>query len=541
MSKVPDYFPWKVVHKNDLGFLNRLDKYTNQVNCPAMFVVFSKWDCIIHPMRNLRCLSNIVTRCYSRDGFVLCFLNLVLLGTLVLFPREAAAQPRIAPGPFIIELQVAGKPVAGALVQLGGRFSATASQGKVVFDGVPAGQYKLRVEHKDHELIDREIDLPAGKREALVVNLVAASVVEVKGIVVLSDTGQPVPGAHLTLVPNVVKASSQGVFNLATNWQGRFLALDVPTGIYQARVQKPGCRERTCTVTIPPANDELVLSLERTTQSTSLSLTLVDSVSGNPLSGADVLLAEAAPLGEIARATSKADGTVSFADLSIGRLNWPDESGVLRVSRDRVTARIEAEGYEPTAILVSLHEGATRVISVNPTTGQVEVEPNNSLAEAKRLRTGAAVELKISERGDQDFFVLRLDEPTMLRIELGPKNPIETQVSLLDYSGKPVALVSAYAGRNAVIVRGVLAGTYYIKVNEWGNNGASESALTLTVTADVAVDPLEPNDSVAGARLLRPGAHARGTILPAGKILKFPQIPYIWKMVGHMNILCQIT
>lgn len=453
----------------------------------------------------------------QRLGSLLLFLCLARLGAMLLNPLEAASQePRTAPGPFEIQLHVEDEPVVGALVHLGGRFAATASEGKVVFDGVPAGQYDLYIEHYGYERHDQQVQLPAGRRETLTITLLPAPVFDVQGIVILGDTSQPVPGAHLTLEPIDVRASSQGVFNLATDWEGRFLALDVPGGSYRARVQMQGCKEAVSMISIPPPDERLTLPILRTTEPGGLSLTLVDSVSGLPVVGAKVLLAEAAPLGEIGRATSGNDGTVRFNDLALGRLNWSNEAGLLPVSRDRATVRIEAEGYEPTNILVSLRSGSNRVVRVNPTSEQVEVEPNSSLTDAQAIRTGAPLRLRISENGDQDLFVLRLDEPTMLRIEVGPKNPIATSLELLDGSATVVAVKNCYPGQTALIVRGVLGGTYYIKVTEWGNNGSSQEYLSLLVTADLAVDPLEPNDDIAGARLLRPGARARGTILPTG-------------------------
>ncbi|MEJ2702235.1 MAG: carboxypeptidase-like regulatory domain-containing protein [Sedimentisphaerales bacterium] len=269
-------------------------------------------------------------------------------------------------------------------------------------------------------------------------------------------------------------------------------------------------------ISIPPPDEKLTLTILRTTEPASLSLTLVDSVSGLPVAGAKVLLAEAATLGEIARTTSASNGTVQFTDLVLGQLNWNNEAGLLPVSRDRATVPIEAEDYEPSNILVSLRSGSNRVVRLNPTSEQVEIEPNNGLSNGQAIRTGAPVRLRISENGDQDFFTLRLEEPTMLRIEVGPQNPIATSVVLLDGSGTAVAAKNCYPGQTAAIVRGVLAGTYYVQVTEWGNNGSSQEFLNLLVTADLAADPLEPNDNVAGARLLRPGARARGTILPVG-------------------------
>ena len=455
----------------------------------------------------------------SRCGFsVLLSLSFyVQLSAILVNPLQAASQrPSLSPGPFAVHVRTDGKPVVGALVHLGGRFAASAHDGRVVFDGVPPGRYELSVEHCDFERYDQPIQLPAGQREVLKVALMPAPVYDVQGTVVLGDVSQPAPGAHVTFEPIEVRASSRGLFNLAADWNGQFRVLNMPGGTYRARVQMPGCKEVTSTVSIPPAEETLTLPILRTTEPGALSLTLVDSVSGTPIIGAEVLLAEAAPLGEIARAKSGNDGGVQFNGLALGQLNWADETGHLVVCRDRATAHIEAEGYEPTSILVSLRSRANRVVRVNSTAEQQEAEPNNDLAQAQAIRSGAPVRLRIAQKGDQDVFVLRLDEPTMLRLEVGPKSAIDTTLELLDGTGKSVAASNCYRNQTARIVRGVLAGTYYVKVTEWGNNSFSEEDLILHITADVAVDPLEPNDREVSARLLRPGQRARGTILPRG-------------------------
>lgn len=432
------------------------------------------------------------------------------------FSVITAQDVRIAPGPVTVTLKSEGKPVAGALIYLGGRFAATSSAGDVVFDGVPAGQYDLRIEHREFDRYDDRLTLASGLRAPINIELTPALVFDVSGVVILRDTQQPVPGAEVTLESVKVRASVQGILNGTADWNGTFRFLDVPYGTYQARTRLPGCNESVTQVTIPPAKGQLTLTMQRVTSPGLLNLKLVDSVTGSPLPGAQVVLAEAAPLGEIARAVSKNNGKVTFADLAVGRLNWSDPKGKLPVSRDRVTARIEAEGYEPTDILVSLHSPTLRVVQVNPVTPQQEVEPNNDLAQAQAIRSGAPMQLHISERGDQDVFLLRLEEPAMLHMEVGPKNPIETQLILLDAGGNPVQTASAHRGRAARIDRGVLAGTYYVKVIEWGNNGSSTEPLALTVVVNTAVDTLEPNDSVTSARRLEPGTYARGTLLPTG-------------------------
>jgi hypothetical protein len=457
-------------------------------------------------------------------GYLFSLSFLAIFSVLLLNPLDAVSrESRIAPAPFEIQIQDKGKPVVGALISLGGRFAATASEGKIVFDGVPAGQYELTIRHYNYKIHKQHVQLPAGRREPITITLLPSPVFEVKGTVIFGDTSQVVPGANVTLEPVDVNASSQGIFNFASDWDGSFRVLDIPGGSYRARVHKQGCKEAVSIISVPPPNDNLTLSILRITKPGSLFLTLVDSISGSPIADANVLLTEASPLGEIASSTSKRDGTVQFTNLVLGQLNWSNEAGpsdskvrLLPVSRDRATVHIEADGYEPTNILVSLCGESNRVVRINPTKKQNEIEPNNDIAHAQSICTGASVSFSIAEKGDQDIFTFRLEEPAMLRIEVGPKNPIEIQLSLLDNTGSEAAVANCYSGQNALINRGVLAGTYYVKVTEWGNNNSSPEPLNLIVTSITAADALESNDSIAGARLLLPGERARGTILPTG-------------------------
>jgi hypothetical protein len=110
------------------------------------------------------------------------FLSFVLLGVLLLNSLEVASrEPRAAPGPFEIQVRVEGKSVVGAPAHLGGRFAATASEGKVVFDGVPAGEYEMHIEHYDYEHHDQQIQLPAGRRETLTITMLPAPVFDLHG------------------------------------------------------------------------------------------------------------------------------------------------------------------------------------------------------------------------------------------------------------------------------------------------------------------------------------------------------------------------
>jgi hypothetical protein len=100
-------------------------------------------------------------RCRLYFKSLLFFSLLVMLDAVLPNSLEAASlEPRTAPGPFEIQIQIEGKPVVGALVYLGGRFAATANEGKVVFDGVPAGEHKLIIKHYDYEHYEQRVRLP---------------------------------------------------------------------------------------------------------------------------------------------------------------------------------------------------------------------------------------------------------------------------------------------------------------------------------------------------------------------------------------------
>lgn len=54
-----------------------------------------------------------------------------------------APGPRIAPGPFAVSITCEGKPISRVRVTFGGRYAITGQDGRVIFDGVPAGKYRL--------------------------------------------------------------------------------------------------------------------------------------------------------------------------------------------------------------------------------------------------------------------------------------------------------------------------------------------------------------------------------------------------------------
>jgi hypothetical protein len=406
-------------------------------------------------------------------------------------------------------------PVEAAVIRIGGRYAATAEDGSAMFDGVPAGSYRLTVEHPGFLRFVSDLVLPEGKRDPLDVVLTPETLVDVKGRV-MEDGGQPLAGAAIKFSPLDVPSSVQGVFEFISGWDGGILAIDVPSGKYRAEISCPGCQEKSFEFAVAGGMADLKFSLDRRRSPASLDVTVVDVQGLKPVAGAKVALAEDWPKGMIAEAPADASGTVRFRDLRLGDLNWPDEKGLLSIARPQVTVRAEAEGFEPMIVPATLALGAAVTIRLNSRLRMPSDGSNASLQQAMVIRTGCPVELTIPKPGDQRFFRFRFPYPAEVKVAVGPANPIEIHQRVLASDGKLLAENASYLNQDNVITLRLGAGEYYVQVMEWGNNGASPQPVTLTVGVEFAADPHEPNDTPEAAKLISRNQEVRGRIWPNG-------------------------
>ncbi|MDQ7779277.1 MAG: carboxypeptidase regulatory-like domain-containing protein, partial [Planctomycetota bacterium] len=456
-----------------------------------------------------------------RHGSIL-LLSAGMLCMLVCAPEYStsqegrSAEQRIAPGPVTIHVKNTdgGAPVPQVVVHLGGRYAATGADGTLVLDGVPEGAYQLVVEHPGFARVENRVDLPAGKREIIDIALTPAPFVPLNGVVTLEDSGRPVPGARIALAPLDVASAIQGGVALSSSWDGKFSVIGMPPGKYRAAVSAPGCVAAAFEIEVKAGAGDVNLKLKPESTGASLKVTVLNSVSGSPVQGAKVALAEAWPKGKIGENRTNAAGEASFQNIRVGRLNWMDKDGAVSLCRRQATVHAEAAEYEPVDVCVSLGENTAAIVRLNPLKKVEEVEANDVIASAQPIRTGAPVEFTIFAAKDADWFRFRLDYPAFVKVAVGPGIPLELSIALHSAAGERLNARNDYTNTGPVLEQWLPAAEYVVSVEEWGANGSSEKPIPLVVTRTTAPDPNEPNDAPQTARVLQISEEVRGCIAP---------------------------
>ncbi len=160
-----------------------------------------------------------------------------------------------------------------------------------------------------------------------------------------------------------------------------------------------------------------------------------------------------------------------------------------------------------------------------------EYEPNDDMAHATPLPLNGYKEGFLSPKGDVDYYVLRVPQPSLARFELSGLDRVDLVLSVVapgDKPGTEKALLKSNDGAvkeperlNSV----ACASECYVKVEgaprkvdgKWVRdfeNADQPYRLTVTTTPDTGAEEREPNDSAETATPLSPGKPIRGTIYP---------------------------
>lgn len=442
-----------------------------------------------------------------------------LMFWLMLFaPFSPVAAAGANPGPFIVELTWSGDepaPAPGVTVRLGGRYATSNLKGEAVFDGVPAGEYGLVIEHPGAERLARQADLADGRRQRIKLSLTRVNLVDAAGRVVTAGSASPIAGAKIVIDPVNVAEAAQRQVVLASDWDGTFKILKMAPGQYRASVAAPGCESRAFQITAAAETEPLKFALPLVLESADARIAVRDSA-GQAVAGAKVTLAEAFPGGIIAERVADGNGTVAFTNLELAQLNWVGEKNDVAHPRRYVTAHVEASGYVPATIPLTLRRGAQTPVTLVPNKPVEEREPNSNFAQAQSVPLGPPIVFRISEKGDQDHFRFRLPHPGQFTLKLAKDRSLDTSLRLWNADGQTVQAVYKNRNEESSLVKDLLAGEYVISIEGKSGNVSSPEPMRLDVQYAPAVDPLEPNGRFEAARLLEPGNEVRGFIFPVG-------------------------
>lgn len=427
-------------------------------------------------------------------------------------------------GPFLLndsgayhELRQTDPPgLENIQIRLGNRHTATGPDGIALFDDLAPGEYPLVIDHPGFYHYEQRVTLPSLQKKHI--NITLTSVIRADYQGVMQWKTRPVPGAKITFTPLYTKLTRNSPRTITSDFTGGFILRELPLGKYQMAVNAPGFAPQKREILHNGGLEKpqvFELAAPVIEKKERLEVRVQDALTSKAVAGAAVVLAEAGKTGIVQEKTTNAAGRVLFENIATGYRNLVLENR-LELSRPQLSVSVDAEKYAPQLVPLTLPN--TRItVALSPTIEIAEQEPNNDAATAQKIIPGLIIATRIAEVGDQDFFTFRLEYPAKLTIATTEASPLENCFRLMDENGKELAgrCANKNSGNN-VIARGLPAGHYLLQVEEWGNNGMSDTPIRFQITAENAPDALEPNDSRQQARFIAIGQEVRAAILPIG-------------------------
>ena len=418
-----------------------------------------------------------------------------------------------------VVIEGGGQPIAGVMVVLdpievksslsGQAHSVTTWDGRFEFIDLPVGRYQLSANAPGYGSISQAVDVVAPDMTKQV-----------------EIDGPMIDGVALDLCREWGKNCNKPAADLFCQQQNYFEAGDFrvendkpPTRIITSGklCEADSCDRISWIKCVGDQQEPLLLKLRAESKAISQPVKVADRVTGKPIPSATIALAETWPSGAIAEMKSDRSGLAHFKGLQIGAANHQDVNGRVSLSRRQITAHVAAEGYVSTVVPLVLSESASQLdVSLSPLTEQQELEPNNDLEHGQEVLVGASIRFKIAERGDRDFFKFRLPEAAKLTVTIEAAH-LETLLHLRDSDGNSIRQQGAHVGKPNILEQRLVSGSYSIEASEWGNNASDpEASLTLTIAAEPAVDPNEPNQDAESARTINLNQQVSGLIWPVG-------------------------
>ncbi|MCH8475564.1 MAG: hypothetical protein LAT55_10105 [Opitutales bacterium] len=434
--------------------------------------------------------------------------------------------PRLPPLPLTVEVGVEGAttPAREVKVAVGGRYAFTNDQGKVVFEGLPVGEYEISIRDPRYKLYFEAITLGTGERGTHQLTVTPTQTVAVEAKMVSAVGGFPVVGATVTLEPVDVAAARQGPYWGRTDEDGIFQFMNVPTGLYTITLEAAGYEnlEEDWQITEEPG--ERTFSLAPETREAAVRVRVLAEENDEPLPGVRVAIAEAWPRGVSAMGETNVEGIFQVEGLRAGPANgetmaeafpenW-DDSGLRRfstveISSPQVMVYAEKDGYQ--AAVQSFYLEAENQLTLRlPSLALPERVPtinNHALGAARQISPGATVPVDLRQETEA-WYRFRLEVPTFMGIRLTERAPVRNTLRLIGPDGGEVGSSWNYANNiNRLAPQWLSPGDYFLQVE---GTGTAAEIFAVELSGPPVIRAAGEHHTQATARTISPGSQYRG-------------------------------
>ncbi len=206
------------------------------------------------------------------------------------------------------------------------------------------------------------------------------------------------------------------------------------------------------------------------------------------------------------------DTTLTLYDSGNNQIGFDDDGGSLLCSL--LTVTLSAGTY--TIRVGEFLDNGTVNYTLNITCSTPppsETEPNDTLGQANSLPCGTALQAAVNPIGDIDWFQVVVPARSTLTVRTF-NCAGDTTMFLRDAAGTEIEFDDDDGdGLCSLITRDVFAGTYYVEIHEFGDNGTVSYFVDATCTP-LPTDEVEPNDNAGTANPIACGETKRGTHSP---------------------------
>ena len=312
-----------------------------------------------------------------------------------------------------------GQPLSGVTITLTGSFSgttATGTDGMFIFTNVPTGSVTLAASKTGFDPVTGTGTITAGGILFFNIKMNTTSPLpttgNLTGKVYDGFTNKPIQGAAISV---------SGGASISADTQGIFLINDITPGTYQITISASGYTSQGYQVMIlqGTTTDMQTIYLTPSPQSTTITGTVADASTGNPIANADVSIIEA-------NSTIKTDssGTYSFSFTGISLLEFTVKASA--TGYDSLQYTVTTAAYGTYTIDLALNQSQVSNIKITSLTTDKQSYPVDSfVAIAATLMNSGSIASNVVVNAriiNQQGVILDVLPPPQSQITVNPQS-----------------------------------------------------------------------------------------------------------------------